>query len=140
MKFKYAPDHDKLETTCPPKKFKKKNIEAYRWVFDDIENPNNFIPVLFMNPKRFIKKGDIEKCQAMSLSMFDSLENSKKRFNFLKGTIGDKIYKSIGTHIARGNLTTKHGVNSKTDRRGHFSHHPAEGILYSDFFQIIEDL
>jgi len=140
MKFKYALNHDELETFCPPKKFRKKNIKVYHWIFDEIADSENFKPVYFKNPKRFFNKEEVKKCMAMSLSMWDSLENSRKRSNFLKINMGEKFYKNIGTKVACGNLTPNHGVNSKIDKKGHFSHHPAEGVIYSDFFEIIEDL
>ncbi|QDK78780.1 hypothetical protein EXU85_09245 [Spirosoma sp. KCTC 42546] len=76
----------------------------------------------------------------MALSMFNSLESAKKRFNSLKKQLGNNAYKALGTQIAFENITEKDGVNSAIDGNGHFSHHPVEGCNHESRFIIIEQL
>lgn len=141
MEFKYKQAYQKLETECPPKEYQGRIVEAYRWVFDNIEEPRNFTPQYFKNPKRFLPLSNDKKCTAMSLSLWSSKEAAKEAFNFLKDKFaGNKAYKVLGTKIAKGNLTEEDGVNSKIREDGHFSHHQSESTNYPTIFSIVENL
>lgn len=141
MEFKYEKEHNQLATQCPPNIYQNKSIEAYRWVFDDIENPINFTPQYFKNPKRFLPLSDTKKCESMSLSLWDSKDSAKDIFNFLKQKFaGNKAYKVLGTKIAKGSLKETDGVNSPIREDGHFSHHQSKSTNYSTIFSIIESL
>ena len=141
MKFKYAIEHKILSETCPPEEYEPKDLEAYRWVFDEIEISNNFTPQYFKNPKRFITMDDALKCKSMALSMWNSKEASLKRFNFLRDNLlGKRAYKVLGTKLAFGNLNEELGVSSDIEENRHFSHHPEENSDYSKVFTIIDIL
>lgn len=141
MEFKYKLAHQKLNEECPPKNYEPKKIEAFRWVFDDLENSINFTPQYFKNPKRFLTHTDEKKCEAMSLSMWDSLENGRKAFNFLKNNVlGKKVFKILGTNIAQGTLDASCGVNSAIRKDGHFSHHQFKKTDYTQIFKLNEKL
>ncbi len=115
-------------------------MRVFRWVFDSIYDEENFTPQYHRKPKRFLNSDDKTKCQAMGLSMFDSFDNAKQRFLFLKNSMGEKkAYESLGTKIAEGYLETTHGVNSLPDKNGHFTHHPSESINFVNIFSIIEE-
>jgi len=142
MNFKYQRDYiNLLPEICPPENYVPFNNEvAYRWVFDEITNPENFVPQYHKNPKRFNNWSDKEKCKAMALSMFNTLENATNRFNAIKLVTGDKVYKTLGCNIAKGQIITSDGVNSEIDEKGHFNHHSSIETDYLNKFIIIEKL
>ena len=150
MIFHYQNDYDKLNVECPPKSYKQSDIRAFRWVFNDIGNEKNFQSQYEKHykyskpPKRYNDMTDTDKCSNMALSMFNSLENARKRFLFLKNEqpvpMNENAYKFLGTHISVGEILKYDGVNEEPDRKGHFNHHPIEGFDYTTRFTIIESL
>ena len=138
--FKYQPYFEKLNTPCPPQHYRAENKEAFRWIFDKIKEEDNFKPVFFKNPKRFNEKSDEERCMAMGLSFFETLEKAEHRFLQLKKRLGQEAYKILGTQIAYGQLLEEDGVNSPTDLNGHFTHHPSVDFTYSENITIIKSL
>ena len=150
MRFHYQTYYDKLSVDCPPKSYSPKNLNAFRWVFEDIEDERNFQSQYEKHtkqpkpPKRYNDMKDIDKCDAMALSMFNSVENARKRFFFLKDEqphpMNENAYRFLGNHIAIGNITEQDGVNEEPDRKGHFNHHPVEHFDYKTRFKIIEYL
>jgi hypothetical protein len=139
MDFKFAEDFKKLTIQCPPSHYKPQNRRAYRWVFDDITDPENFKPLYYKDPIRALKFTDEAKCQSLALSFFVSEEQAKERFFELKETIRN-AYKQLGTKVAESNINEQDGVNSEPDKRGHFSHHPVVGHEYDQRFVIISKL
>jgi hypothetical protein len=139
MDFQFAEDFKKLTVQCPPSHYKPHNRIAYRWVFDDINDPENFKPVYYKDPIRALKFSDEIKCQSLALSLFASEEQAKDRFSELKETI-QNAYKQLGTMVAESTINEKDGVNSDIDRRGHFSHHPVSEHQYEKRFVIISKL
>lgn len=84
MNFKYSEELEKLSIQCPPESYEAKDLKAFRWVFDDINDKRNFTPRYYLAPKRDIirleqieniEKRDKKKCNYFSLSMFS---NGKK--------------------------------------------------------------
>lgn len=142
MKFKYQKEFDSLELkNCPPSDYKSQNMEqAFRWVFDDIEDERNFQPQYHKNPKRFWGKSPEMVCSSLALSMFNSAENAETRFYELRELLQQKVYDILGTKIAVGKLTKQDGVNSKLDEKGHFNHHPIVEGHYNQRFKIIKNL
>lgn len=141
MRFKYQQDYDKLTQTCPPADHLAQTIDpVYRWVFDSIEDERNFKSQFHKNPKRFLDKGDLTKCSALGLSMFNSLAGSVQRFNELKDVMGDTIYQTLGTKVAQGKISLTDGVNSKIERLGHFNHHPSTTVKFNTIFTIKDEL
>ncbi len=142
MNFKYQKDYiNLLPEICPPENYVPlKNENVYRWVFEDIRDPENFVPQYHKNPKWFNNWNDTEKCKAMALSMFNSLENAENRFNTIKLAIGEKVYKTLGNNIAKGQITENDGVNEEVDENGHFNHHSSIEADYSNKFIIIKKL
>ena len=117
MEFQYQEDYNKLNQTCPPTDHTAQEIEpVYRWVFDTIDDDRNFKSQFHKNPKRFLNKDDTSKCHALSLSMFNNLENSIIRFKELKDTMGDSITQTLGSKVAVGKISKTDGVNSKFQR------------------------
>jgi hypothetical protein len=139
MTFQFAEDFKKLTIQCPPSQYKPENRVAYRWVFDEINDPENFKPVYYKDPIRALKFSEEAQCQSLALSFFASEEQAKDRFNELKETIHN-ANKQLGTMVAESTINEQDGVNSKIDRRGHFSHHPVVGHEYEKRFVIISKL
>lgn len=137
--FKYQAQMDALNLACPPEDYLSSNIIAYRWVFENMEDENNFIPQYFKVPK-YANSTDDSKCQSLGLSFFDSKKNAKDRFNFLKKRMGKNAYKRLGRNLAEGNLSENDGVNSSINDQGHFTHHPSEEENYNKSFVIIAKL
>lgn len=115
-------------------------MAAYRWVFNDIHHLDNFTPQYYRNPKRFLTWGDVEKCKALSLSLFVSVETAQTRFEALREALGAKVYRTLGSQIASGRLTEDDGVHGDLDEKGHFSFHPATESCFEDSFSIIAAL
>jgi hypothetical protein len=134
VEYKYNAELDKLPD-CPPSVAHAKKIEAFRFVFDDINHPHNFLPALKIKPTRKFKN-DQERCMAYGLSMFDSMEKAKDKYAKLEKSI-PKIGKRIGTHIAKGLLEEADGVTTKADKRGHFTLYEFKGTDLKAKFHIV---
>ncbi|MEY4933932.1 MAG: hypothetical protein RIS64_291 [Bacteroidota bacterium] len=140
MDYQFLEDFKKLSVACPPKHYKPKKMTVYRWVFDDIEAEQNFIPVFYTNPKKYFGKTDIEKCRGLALSLFATQADAEERFYDLQDGMGRKAYKVLGTHIATGDIDEQDGVNEEPNASGHFNHHPVKGHQYEKRFNIISKL
>lgn len=70
--------------------------------------------------------------------MFDFF--AKRRFVQLKKRLGEEVYKTLGTHIASGQIQEDAGVNSLADNSGHFTHHPSENFKYYKKINIVKSL
>ena len=141
MKFKYQEELRQLNVPCPPDDYIATTVDlVYRWVFEEIEDERNFLPQFHRKPQRFLHKEDIDKCKGMGLSLFDNLEGAAQRFAELRDAIGDKVCKTLGTQIAQGSLEVSDGVSGKSERLGHFSHHPSSSAEFQHKFVIIQKL
>jgi hypothetical protein len=145
MKFLYETDFQQLKVDCPPTNYKPLNIKAYRWVYG-AGDERNFQSQYEKDskrknpPKRYNDMSDLEKCERMALSFFVSLEFAEKNFFFWRDVqkMRENAYKFLGTGIAMGEISVSDGVNEiPADKRGHFNHHPAASVHYSNTFKII---
>jgi hypothetical protein len=142
MTFHYQEQFDKLVENCPPNDYKPLNIMAYRWIFD-AGDARNFQSQFEKRPKRYNDLSDLEKCDSMALSMFNSAENAKKQFLFLKNErrMNENAYLLLGKHIAVGHIQETDGVNEiPANKFGHFNHHPIVDFNYHNQFKIVSDL
>lgn len=78
------------------------------------------------------------KCKALGLSFFNNLEGSIERFNELKSDIGETVYSTLGTNVAKGIIKKTDGVNGQPERQGHFTHHSSITANYEDNFKIVQ--
>jgi len=138
-KLKYSEELEGLYEICPPENYQSKNITAFRWVYDDINDDENFKPLAKRNPQRLLSLEDKMKCKSYSLSMFNSKDTAVKRFEFFKRKLKKKANK-LGTNIAEGNILEEHGVNSEIEGNGHFSHFMHNNSNYASIFNIIDKL
>lgn len=138
--FKYQTYFEELKILCPPSNYIAQNKEAFRWMYENISDADNFKPAYFKNPKRFNEKSDEEQCMAMGLSFFDTLYAAERRFLQLKKRLGEEAYKVLGSQIAKGQIQEEDGVNSSVDVNGHFTHHPSINFKYFDNNVIVKQL
>lgn len=134
MRFKYDA-HLSAIPDCPPSHYECKDIQAFRFVFKDLNHKNNFLPVSLMNPKRKFPD-DASKCQGYGLSFFDTLENARRRYLAIKKNFRN-IGKIIGTHIAEGFIEVNDGVVSEVNSSGHFCLHEFEHTDLSRKFHLV---
>ena len=86
---------------------------------------------------------DLEKCDRMALSMFNSVENAEKQFFFLRDEqqLKENAYIWLGSNIAVGEIFESDGVNEiLVNKFGHFNHHPVLDFNYHTRFKIIRHL
>lgn len=115
--FKYQKQIENIPN-CPPPACRSVNTEAFRFVFEDTNHRNNFLPVLLINPKRQFSK-NTDRCSGYALSFFSTLEKAKNRYLKLK-KVNKNIGKLLGDHIAKGFINETDGLVSETDKGGHF--------------------
>jgi hypothetical protein len=141
MPFKYAEQIKELRlTNCPPAFWRPVDCEAFRYVFEDIEHPQNFTPPLVIRPRRINSSGfhnDYVKCCGFALSFFDTLQNAQAHYARLRKN-NPHIGKTIGTHIATGAIEKTDGVASDAHQKtGHFDVHEYEHSSLQSKFSIL---
>ncbi|RXG28449.1 hypothetical protein [Leeuwenhoekiella marinoflava] len=139
MKYYYEEKIKDLLPQCPPPHYNKKDRICYRWVFESIENDDNFKAQADKNPSIINSKDDKLKCDYYALSFHDTLENSKNAFEFLQNTVKN-AKKRLGNHIAKGKIDNSDGVAEEPNNRGHFNLHPSQESNFGEKFVILEEL
>jgi len=149
MDYQFLEDFKKLSVECPPKNYKPKNMQVFRWVFNDMADERNFTPRYFLVPQTELedlekiadsKIKDTKKCAMFALSFFDSEQAAKDRFDYFLIKSGKKIYKRLGTQIAKCTISENDGLNEEPNEIGHFNHHPVKDNQYETRFTIISKL
>ena len=125
MKFKYSEKINLLGiSNCPPNECRAVEDDGicYRWVHEDIEHRNNFIPVLAINPKRIHTPAfseDDQKCSGFALSMYDTFNNSRNEYlKILRKNANFAQF--VGTHVAKLTIYSGDGFKTPPSRKGHF--------------------
>jgi len=140
--YKYQADFDAIaeSCTCPGSEyFSFKEKEAFRFVFEDPNHPNNFVPPLKISPKRFLTKEAIEKCESLGLSLYGQKSGAINKFEEL--IVNFKNFKKvIGTHIAMGIVDENDGHITKEDEFTHFDMYEFAGSDLSRKFVIVDEL
>ena len=140
MQLKYEAIIYALEN-CPPTHYASREFIAYRFVFENLANRNNFLPVLQVNPRRSIAPqfaGDQAKCLGYALSLFDSLAHAQKRYRQIS-QYNKNFHKTVGTYIAAGQIGLTDGVVSPVDEHGHITLHEFEQTKLASKFQIVAE-
>ena len=118
---------------CPSTECKTIEIQAFRWIFDDINNPDNFKPVLLITPARIndqkFDKNE-QKCCGYALSLFNTLENARNKFINISNR--NKCFETqVGDNVAEITIEEHEGVatepSTNKSNLGHF-----------EFFEFIE--
>ena len=131
---------DDLFIKCPAENFIEKETNAYRWVFEEIEDERNFMPQYLKQPKRFNTKPPKVICQSLGISLYHTKEHARKKFLFLKRQLTEKAYEYLGTKIAEGQIKPIFGLTNDANEEGHFTHYPYETIELKEYFKIKETL
>ena len=136
--LKYQTKIDEIPN-CPPKAARERQIDAFRIVFEDIKQLNNFLPNSIRKPARANSGDDVKKCSGYALSFYtkdDSAENEyKKLINIFKN-----FAKNVGNHLASGRIIEEHGLCTDEDENNHFDLHEYEDCDLVPVFKIIKKL
>ncbi len=126
MGYKYKTEIEKLKLIgCPPENYKPQNLQAFRFVYSDINHPNNFLPVGKISPERTNDFDTENQCKSYGLSMFVDKSKAQLRFiSLLKRTKG-RYATTVGSSIAIINLSENDGKCSdwRDDFYSHFTFH-----------------
>lgn len=124
--FKYQSYFDKNSlTNCPPETYKSIDSNAYRYVFEDIRNENNFKPVYLISPLRINSTDDMRlKCLGFGLSLIAELDGAKKNYQKISKS-NKNFYKIVGNKVAEIKLISSDGVGSEKEANSntHFTFH-----------------
>jgi len=126
---------------CPFENAENLLIEAFRWV-DEPMVEENFIPTPILQALqgkkiREFPIGDERNCTNHGLSLFISQKKAKDRFNSLHPRIQQQL---AYTRIAKGTIEEDDGVNTSSDKNGHFTFFEYEGVELVNKFEIISQL
>jgi hypothetical protein len=125
---------------CPPCHCVGRNIEAFRILFESLDDHRNFIPNSVRDPRRDnsprYREDIYGRCSGYALSFFASLECLKRRYRKYKKSFRnfDKI---AGTHVAQGHIFANDGVTTIVDENGHFDLYEFEGSNIRPRFNIV---
>ena len=137
LKYKIFIDHSTVDTS----QFIEREIKSFRWVFEDIKDLRNFLPIYILDDER--RKRDEEnnnsKSTGYALSLFSTQEHSKRRFRKILSHT-PKAYLKLGTHIACGILDNNDGISDSPNVEKHFSLFEYEGINLAGKYTIVEKI
>jgi hypothetical protein len=133
--FKYKVELENISTdlSCIDSSYVESERTAFRWVFEDINHTDNFLPrALIPHPLQEHQK---TQCNGWSLSFFQTLVEAENRLREICKD-KEKAYKRLGTHIAIGDLEKTDGKSGNVGESGHFEHHEYVGTIFSSKFII----
>lgn len=137
MIFKYKAFHEDLLCDCPDKDKCYPVIRtSYRFVHEDLENPNNFLPALIINKSRTSNECKA-MCSGYALSFFTSLSAAEKKY--LKIAAHAPLFpQTVGEYIAECDIRENDGVAEKVGQNGHFDLHEFEGASLEGRLKLIK--
>lgn len=127
-KLKYLQYLEKFKD-CPSSAFKEVDRDAYRWTRSSVTS-NDFIPINIISepPPRMLDDSD-KMCMAYGLSMFDTLENSikkyQKEYKKRRQHQREQFVQDKGSFISMVNLSKNDGLADEPNQNnfGHFTFH-----------------
>ena len=129
-KFKYQEYIDSC-TNCPPDYYTEKKQDAFRWIFKN-NISGSFTPMNLIKepPARMLDDSDL-MCKGHGLSLFDTFENGRSRFEKLyatrRGVLHEDFINEKGDSIARLQMNGSEGVcGDFNSSNGHFTFHEYE--------------
>jgi hypothetical protein len=133
-RFKYQSQIDEFKGKCDLAHYKEHEArKSFRWVYDTITDPRNFLPVY----QRFSDRPR-SSCAGWALSMFETQDQAKRRLEKLTKD-KPKAYLKLGTHTAVGVLKRADGQSEPaTEGTGHFNHFEYENRNLETEFSIVE--
>lgn len=133
MKLKYASELGRYQN-CPPDSATPKKTTVFRFVHADLDDERNFLPVAKLWPARRLKNHQL--CKSLALSVFTSEEAAVRFFQ----AASPRIQKTVGTHLAQGDIGQEDGRMTPPERNGHMSLYEADGVEIVDRFSIVTEL
>lgn len=123
--FKYAQAFQKHEiAACPPPAYQELEMDAHRYVFEDLNDGRNFLPVLLLQPERINRmKNAVEKCHGFGLSLFVTEEKAVGNYQYWMERTGGNFASIVGNYLAKLALQKEDGVISKPEKSGHLTFH-----------------
>lgn len=123
MLYKYSNYIDDIQG-CPPSHYQARECIVYRWVYEDMNHPHDFLPVAVIEPRRVNSQMDLQnQCKAYGLSMYNTMENARQQYLAIT-TRHSRFAAKIGEYVAEGQLAQSDGVISLPDKRtGHLTFH-----------------
>lgn len=141
--FKYQSQIDEscAECSCPEEDFCTfEDKECYRFIFNDMSHPHNFLPVAFITPSRVLTDDCHYKCALYGLSLYAKKEGAIQKYKELTKMSSKKFKEKIGTHIAKGIISPDLGQITKEGYLTHFELYEFENVDISRNFSMIEPL
>ena len=135
MGWKYADELSSLGD-CPPGTARPCERDAYRFVFAEIDDARNYLPVAKLNPYRRLDSVD-EHCHALALSFFATKAQAELRYRQLAKR-NKKIGKTLGTHLAQCRLTHADGAATPVANSGHFDLFESNTVELAGRFSVVE--
>ncbi|WP_300685388.1 hypothetical protein [Chryseobacterium sp.] len=121
--------------------FTEKNIESYRWVFEDINHPSNFLPAYILDKER--KEYDERKNKATSLgyalSLFSTKESAISKYKKILSH-APKAFLKLGTHIALGQIDENNGICDNPNLDKHFSLFEYQHVNLAEKYNVTEKI
>ena len=136
MKLKYS-DCLSLIPNCPPTHALSVDRVAYRFVHETVAHEKSFVPPAILKPARVFPED--QRCDALALSMFTSRDNAIAVYTELVKIVKN-IRKTIGSHLAEGNINATHGLATPVEGNGHFNLFAAESAEFTTCFSIAVEL
>jgi hypothetical protein len=99
---------------------------AYRGVRAPVALPDDFLPLGIIDPDRFASDSPNKRCSSLAISLFESIDQMRKRFSSVEKTSRNFKKKLVGMHCARLQLTSKDGRRTHAQSNGHFSFYQFE--------------
>lgn len=134
--YKYQDMIDQMPD-CPPNTCTPASGEAFRFVFDNMQG-NSFIPVRLQQPSR-IYKNDAQGCSATALSMYESEQQARSAVRAMQLRFKN-ITQTLGSYLAKGNLSSDLGNRTQSDQHGHFDLHEFKDTQLPAHFEIVGEL
>lgn len=142
ISLKYAADLHVITATgesCPPQDAVECTRTGFHWCMEPM-TANCFAPSAAKNPRRLHKEHDAkEKCSLWAISMHVSLEASLAAFQDLEKSV-PRLRKSVGDHVASGELQPAHGRQTSLDGNGHFDLHEYAAVDLLTAFAIAQKI
>lgn len=136
MTFKYQRILNELGIAdCPPAVCQRTEMTAFRFVFEDLEHPSNFLPVGLIHPQRLNDFHAVpQKCQAFGLSFFAERAMAETHYHKLQQKTAGRFAKTVGDHLAAVSLSKNDGVHSDPleHPNTHFTFHESEAARLKD--------
>ncbi len=140
MQFKFQEHFAELEGDCPPKAgYSQKDVEAYRFCWEPVENPNNWLPQILLpfpaHPNSKQLRGP--RCEQFALSFFVRKEDAQRKYQSFAWYARNEKPSSIGEFLAAGIINADDGICEEADKSGHFNVHPSELSAFEKTFNIL---